>query len=220
MPKRPFFLLLLVLLISGCARLGEEQIARYDAAADAVEAQSIRLALLEARVNAMGAVAPANPAGPAPTSKPTDRNVVAQAEKGRGQKPAPVARQAAVSENIAREYQYALAMAQGGKPITALPLFSDFLRSHPDSFLAPNAEYWLGECYYATRKYAQALTVFKDVVAKYPTHDKAAAAMLKAGYSYQMLDDGDNARLYLEALIRDFPGSSPAALARQRLASL
>ncbi len=56
------------------------------------------------------------------------------------------------------------------------------------------------------------------MVSKYPGHPKAAAALLKAGYAYESLNDGANARFYWQILLDDYPGSAPAALARKRMA--
>ena len=101
-----------------------------------------------------------------------------------------------------------------------MTMFADFLRDYPAHTLAPNAGYWLGECHYALQQFDSAILAFNDVVAQHPSHDQAAASMLKAGYAYAQLGDAARARFYLEALVRDFPLSSPASLARTRLASL
>ncbi|MFV0421750.1 tol-pal system protein YbgF [Oleidesulfovibrio sp.] len=95
-----------------------------------------------------------------------------------------------------------------------------FLADFPDSGLAPNARYWLGETYYHEKRYAEAILTFKEVVRKYPKHGKAAAAMLKTGFAYDMLGDKSNARFYLQTLVDEYPGSEPAGLARNRLKSL
>jgi len=101
-----------------------------------------------------------------------------------------------------------------------MSLFKDFLQAHPDHDLAPNAGYWLGECHYTLKQYDSAIIAFKDVVAQHPSHAKAADAMLKAGFSYAQLGDTANARFYLDALLKDYPASRSAALARERLTSL
>jgi tol-pal system protein YbgF len=92
------------------------------------------------------------------------------------------------------------------------------LRSSPESALAPNALYWQGECLYSLGKYDEAIMIFKDVAAKYPKHDKAAASLLKAGYSYERLNDKENAHFYWQILLDDFPSSAPAGMARKRMA--
>ena len=137
-------------------------------------------------------------------------------------KPAPVPAPAKPKNpaQAARLYQAALSTLEAGRPASALGQFQEFLRAYPGHSLAPNAGYWLGECYYSQKQYDSAIIAFKDVVALHPAHDKAAAAMLKAGFSYALLGDAANARFYFEALVKDFPASKPASLARTRLASL
>lgn len=134
--------------------------------------------------------------------------------------PAPAPVKKAGNTQVLQRYQAALVALEGGRPQAALGQFREFLALHPGHTLAPNAAYWLGECHYSMKQYNEALMAFKDVVAQYPRHDKAAAAMLKAGYSYALLGDAANARFYLEMLIKDFPSSQPSSLARARLAAL
>jgi tol-pal system protein YbgF len=115
-------------------------------------------------------------------------------------------------------YDEALSLYHKGEYARAGESFDSFLRSAPGSALTPNALYWQGECLYSLGRYDDAIMLFKDVAARYPRHDKAAASLLKAGYSYERLKDLENARFYWQILIDDFPASSPAALARKRMA--
>ena len=156
--------------------------------------------------------APVSPA-PVPVSPPP-----APAAAPPQAKPAPA--KIPTSAQAERRYQAALSTLESGRPQAALAQFQDFLVESPGHALAPNAGYWLGECHYSMKQYDAAISAFKDVVAQYPQHEKAAAAMLKAGYSYALLGDAANARFFLETLVKDFPSSQPAALARARLASL
>jgi len=114
-------------------------------------------------------------------------------------------------------YDRALALLWDGKPVEARSLLNDFLVDFPNSRLAPNALYWLGETYYSQQRYAQAILTFRDVMRRFPRHSKASASLLKIGYSYEKLGDMENARFYLKALLKDYPNSDPAALARTKL---
>lgn len=161
---------------------------------------------------------------PAPTPVPAEQTAQS-AQSGQNAavstpsvSPAPSPAPAATGEQ--GQYKKALSTLEAGRAQEALGLFNDFLRAHPGSKLAPNALYWRGECSYSLGRYADAIISFKDVVTRYPKNPKAAAAMLKAGYAYERLGDLDNARLYLDVLVQDYPGSDPARLARARLATL
>lgn len=117
-------------------------------------------------------------------------------------------------------YDRALELCRAGRTAEARPLFQQFLEHYQGSSLTPNAMYWLGETYYHEQDFAQAILTFKDVPRLYPDHPKAAAAMLKTGYSYARMGDVQNARFYLQTLLEEYPDSEPAALARQKLATL
>jgi tol-pal system protein YbgF len=97
--------------------------------------------------------------------------------------------------------------------------FRDFLRRSPASDLGDNAQYWIGECFYAQRDYNPAVVEFLKVPADYPQGDKVAAALLKTGYSFLQLDDRASARRYLNQVVEQFPNSEEAVSARNKLRS-
>ncbi|MDR1490327.1 MAG: tol-pal system protein YbgF [Desulfovibrio sp.] len=114
-------------------------------------------------------------------------------------------------------YEAALALYYRGSYEKASGAFADFLQNAPASGLAPNAMYWLGECSYARGKYDSAILTFKDVALKFPSHPKAADALLKTGYAYERIGDMGNARFYWQLLLDDYPASSAARTARKRV---
>lgn len=85
---------------------------------------------------------------------------------------------------------------------------------------ADNAIYWAARCYAARGDQNQAISKFYDVVTRYPKGDKAPAALWAQGNLFLELGDTPDARLALGKLIRDYPGSSEAARARQKLLDL
>lgn len=118
------------------------------------------------------------------------------------------------------EYDKALAALRAGKPEEARKRFEAFASSWPGSGLVPNALYWIGESHYNQDRFADAVISFRKVHQDHPKHAKAAAALLKMGMSYQKLGDVQNARFYWEALVQDYGGSEPAALARKLLSAI
>lgn len=95
-----------------------------------------------------------------------------------------------------------------------------FLSTYPDHKLASNAQYWLGEVYYAKGDYERAILEFDKVVKKYPKADKSAAAMLKEGFSFEKLGSVKEARVLMENVIEKYPGSPEADIAAKRLKTL
>jgi tol-pal system protein YbgF len=122
---------------------------------------------------------------------------------------------AALSERQA--YNTALSTLESGRAQAAEVLFTNFLLTYPQSSLSPNAEYWLGECFYTQNRYSDAILAFQNVVAQYPNHHKASASLLKVGYAYERLEDRQNALFYLQQLVENYPGSEPESLARAAL---
>jgi len=102
----------------------------------------------------------------------------------------------------------------------ALLGFREYLTKAFDTELADNAQYWIGECYYAQRDFQRAITEFSKVEESYPKGDKVPAALLKIAYSQLQLEDRAAARATLRDLIRRFPKSEEAATARAKLPSL
>ena len=99
----------------------------------------------------------------------------------------------------------------------AVEAFEAFIKSYPDSEYAGNAQYWIGECYYAQRSYSQALDAFNKVVTNYPKGKKVPDAMLKIGYSLLNMNEPAKAKSALQALLDKYPGSQAAVKARERL---
>ncbi len=95
--------------------------------------------------------------------------------------------------------------------------FAEFLRRYPQSALADNAQYWIGESYYSQREYVRASAEFAEVAGKYPAGDKVPASMLKRAYALISLSKRAEARALLEKLIKQYPNTNEAELAKARL---
>jgi len=98
--------------------------------------------------------------------------------------------------------------------------FREYLRRWGSTDLADNALYWTGECYDALEKSEEALEVFSEVLERYPTSDKAAAAQLKKGLIYLKLGDQGQGVVHLQYVVYEHPGSKEADLAREKLRSM
>jgi tol-pal system protein YbgF len=98
--------------------------------------------------------------------------------------------------------------------------FAEYLRRWPDTELADNALYWIGECYDAEDKPEEAIATFTKVLEEYPTSDKAAAAQLKKGLIYLKMGDQGQGVVNLQYVVYEHPGTREADLAREQLQSL
>ncbi|OZG72210.1 tol-pal system protein YbgF [Hahella sp. CCB-MM4] len=115
------------------------------------------------------------------------------------------------------EYNAAYDLIKQRKYDEAVTALHTFINDHPDSGLAANAYYWLGEVYLVLPKLEQARQSFIIVVGKYPQHRKAPDALYKLGVTYDRLGEKDEARKYLQQTIDRYPQSSSANLARDYL---
>ena len=102
----------------------------------------------------------------------------------------------------------------------AISNFRTFLTSHPKSIYADNAQYWIGECYYAMRDFAAAVAEFQNVIKKYPASPKVASSLLKQGLSFFAMQSFEEAKAFLSKLISRFPTSSEAIRAQEALSRI
>lgn len=105
-----------------------------------------------------------------------------------------------------------------GNTARARELLTDFLaRFHQDE-LAPNAQYWLGETYYAEKRFNEAIVEFQKVLKEWKTSEKLPDALLKIGMSFQALDSCEKALLFFDDVIATHRTSSAAKVAREKAA--
>lgn len=115
------------------------------------------------------------------------------------------------------EYQAAFNLLKESRYDEAAAAFSAFLAQHRDHELASNAQYWLGEVYYVKRDFPAALSAFESVLTGFAGARKSPDALLKAGYCHYELGHFDLARTALTRVTKDYPESSAAAEAAERL---
>ncbi len=96
----------------------------------------------------------------------------------------------------------------------------EFISSYPRHELADNAQYWLGEAYYVTRDYENAITAFTTVQRDWPDSSKAPDALLKQGYAQFELKRYAAARQSLQQVGTRYPATEAARLAAERLQRL
>ena len=98
--------------------------------------------------------------------------------------------------------------------------FIQFLRRHPASSLADDAQYGRAECYYGRQKFSEAISEYERVLLLYPDGDKAPASLLRLGLAYQSLENPAKTKEQWEKLIGKYPDSPEAAIAKERLKNL
>jgi tol-pal system protein YbgF len=168
---------------------------------------------VDTRLQALEQSQPRASLGPSPATRgfPADRPAAG------GQLGAAPARPSGSDQ---QNYQAAFELIQARRYEEAERAFRDFLSGFPNSPLTDNAQYWLAETHYVQRDFAGALPEFQKVIDSYPQSAKIPDALLKVGYCQYELNDFEAARAALESVTRQYPDTTAARLAAQRLERL
>jgi tol-pal system protein YbgF len=159
---------------------------------------------LESRVNALEQTSEASKSSAVVAIKPSIKPVPVL----------PIATEAAAYQTAHNS------LIKQGDAVASARQFQDFLQAYPNSKLAPNAWYWLGESYYITQNYALALKSFDILNQQFAGSIKAPDALLKMAYCHIELKEVDKGKKELEQLIAKFPNHPVADMARGRLRGL
>jgi tol-pal system protein YbgF len=114
-------------------------------------------------------------------------------------------------------YQAAFELLKQGRYKEANAALRQFRVAFPDSSLSDNAQYWLAETQYVSQAYDKALPEFQVVVDKFPESRKVPDALLKIGYCNYELKRYDAARKALRTVATNYPETTAARLANERL---
>jgi len=117
------------------------------------------------------------------------------------------------------EYKLALRALNDQQYDKAIQQFRNFQRKYPNSDMADDAQYLIGESYFAQKDYNRAILEFNDVL-KYRRGDKIPAALLRQAQAFLEIGDRTDARLILQKLVNDYPNSEQAREAKDRLQTL
>ncbi len=117
-------------------------------------------------------------------------------------------------------YNNALRDYNGGKPDLASQEFSDYIKFYPNTDLAGNSYFYLGELQFKAANYQQAVQSYDQVVQNFPSGNKAASAQLKKGFALIELGKQDDGVAELRHVVQRYPHSPEALQARERLHKL
>lgn len=193
--------------VSEVAKSGDDQSYRFTQLSARLDTLNARVTEQERRASGQPAGAPPGPSAEGLPASDQER-VVLPGRTPRGGLSPVEAYNLAYNDYVKGGYDLAI---QG---------FVDFLQQYPTSILVPHALYWLGESYYQTKQYPQALEQYNRLVTQYPKNEKLAGALLKQGFAYAAVGDKTKARGALKRVLEEFPHASEANLAKDKLAEL
>jgi tol-pal system protein YbgF len=206
----------------------DTRLRRMEGQVSAVKKDQEAIATLEERIRQLEqglASVKAAPAAAAPPPSATEPSASASASTsvppaGTTSSPSTSGSSGTDQAAIQRSYDGALSSFRNGDYQGAIKAFDAFLKSHPKHALAPNAQYWIGECHFQLRDYRGAIDAHRRLLGNYPESSKSADALLIIGSAETNLGDNAAARKTLEELVVKYPTSESAEKAKSRLAKL
>lgn len=135
------------------------------------------------------------------------------------QKPSEDSEAAATGDPGKAIYDQGLELFRASKFNEAYKTFSDYISKYPKGKMAPNARFWLGDCYYNQQEYELAILEYQKVIADYPSDGKAPSALLKQGLAFEKLKDNETAKIVYNKLLKEYPKSDQVETAKKRIES-
>lgn len=102
----------------------------------------------------------------------------------------------------------------------ALSQFQQLFKRYPATGYRETALYWQGNAHYGLRACKPAMESFQELVKFSPRHQRAPEALLAIANCQAELKEPTQSRSTMQALIKSYPDSEAAQVARERLAVL
>jgi tol-pal system protein YbgF len=181
----------------------ETMAASFKDLSDRVAELAESLEALRAQLPAPPALPPADAAG-APAAGGPETSTPGAAPAG----PAPAPREL---------YSQAYADYARGNFDLAIQGFSEYLSAYPGTDFTDNAQYWIGECLYGKKMYAEAIEAWNTLFKDYPSSDKIPDGRVKKGMALERLGRKSQALVEYRYVVDRYPNSQAARIARERL---
>ncbi len=95
--------------------------------------------------------------------------------------------------------------------------FTEYIKAYPNTDFTDNAQYWIGECLYGKKMYAEAIEAWNSLFRDYPTSDKLPDGRVKKGMALEKLGRRSQALVEYRYVVDRFPNTQAARIARERL---
>lgn len=133
---------------------------------------------------------------------------------------APAARATVATPEEERAYLGTFDLLKNGKYDEAIKGFRGMLDQWPQGRYADNGWYWMGEAQLVKRDYAGASNSFQSLIQNFSSSPKMADGLYKLGLCQAELKRTPEAKASLQRVLRDFPNTNAANLAKQKLDQL
>ena len=125
----------------------------------------------------------------------------------------------AASASAQQMYDASLSQLRRGSAATGRAGLREMLQAYPKSELVPDALYFVGQSF-SSENPDSAAAYYRKVVKEYPTSSRAPAALYGLGLLAERHGDKAGARDAYNQLLKSYPKSDEAALARDRLKAI
>lgn len=126
---------------------------------------------------------------------------------------------AAATASAQQMYDASLAQLRRGSASTGRAGLREMLAAYPKSELVPDALYFVGQSF-SSENPDSASAYYRQVAKDYPTSSRAPAALYGLGLLAERRGDKAGARDAYNQLLKSYPKSDEAALARDRLKAI
>lgn len=96
-------------------------------------------------------------------------------------------------------------------------LLREYIKKYPNGLYRSNSHYWLGELNFIQKNFELAETEFNTVINNYPKSKRVPDAIFKRAMLYQQQGKDKKAKEEFQRLVKLYPKSSAAQLAKQQL---
>jgi tol-pal system protein YbgF len=114
-------------------------------------------------------------------------------------------------------YSQAYADFARGNYDLAIQGFTEYMKYYPDTDFTDNAQYWIGECLYGKKEYAEAIEAWNTLFRDFETSDKVPDGRVKKGMALERLGRRSQALVEYRYVVDRYPESPAARIARERL---
>jgi len=119
--------------------------------------------------------------------------------------------------NHMKVYKLAYQDVTKGNYKMAIEGFEEYLKAYSKTSLADNAVYWIGECFYIQKDYANSQRLYAKLIEEYPKSEHLGSSKLKLGMSLYNQRYKTKAKQYFEDVVKEYPGTDQANQAAEML---
>jgi tol-pal system protein YbgF len=114
-------------------------------------------------------------------------------------------------------YSQAYADFARGNYDLAIQGFTEYMTHYPETDFTDNAQYWIGECLYGKKEYAEAIDAWNTLFRDFASSDKVPDGRVKKGMALERLGRRSQALVEYRYVVDRYPTSPAARIARERL---